>query len=227
MDEQIAALLWTIAEEKRWIISAAVPRKAGKSTSLFAAMQFVPENTPVHHLSGEIDEIRELGKKPDGGYLELGEISTEPPARYIWGEAVTALFETLNAGFSLATTMHAADPVDLFQQICEGNRISDSDASRIEYLVFSERFGDTDETYWRRVTGVFEVRGVSGGVPAVTKLHEWNHSADSFKELAEPKALSASMAVISARAEAIASLVKAGKVSSEEAESLMMARSSG
>jgi hypothetical protein len=221
MDEHIAALLWTIAEEKRWIVSAAVPRKAGKSTALHAALQFVPEGTPVHHMSGDIEEIRSFASSPDGGYLEVGEISTEPPARYIWGEPVAALFETLSAGFSLATTMHAADPTDLFQQICEGNGISDADASKIECLVFAERFGESDETYWRRVTGVFEVHGVKNGAPDVTKLHEWDRSNDTFTALAYPARLAASPDTLAARAEAIRRLADAERVSSQEVDALI------
>lgn len=167
MDEHIAALLWTIAEEKRSFVTAAVPRKAGKSTVLHAALQHVPQGTAVHALTGAIEEIKELAKAPDGGYLEVGEISTEPPSRYIWGEPVLALFEAVASGFSLATTLHAPGVNEVFRQICLDNGVTDASASVIEYVVHIELFGEDESSYWRRVSTVHEIRGVESGETAV------------------------------------------------------------
>jgi len=203
MDEHIAALLWTVAEEKRSLVSAAEPRKAGKTTVLHAALEHVPEGTPVHQLSGDIDEIRSLASKSDGGYLEVGEISTEPPARYIWGEPVAVLFDTVAAGFSLATTMHTTGVDDVFKQICVDNGISDASASVIQYVIHSQRFGDDDETYWRRVRSVHEVTGVQDGVPRARQLFSWNEASDRFEPIAAPTLLTASRATVNERAELI------------------------
>ena len=203
MDERIEALLWTIAGEKRSFVTVAGPRKAGKSTVLAAALQHVPQGTPVHALTGEIEEIRDLVNAPDGGYLEVGEISTEPPSRYIWGEPVLALFEALDAGFSLATTMHAPDVNDVFSQICSDNGISDRSASTIQYVVHITRFGEDETSYWRRVDVVHEISGVKNGVPVVTDLFRWREEADSFIALNSPKWLSSSEAQLAERASQI------------------------
>ena len=203
LDERIAALLWTVAEEKRSIVTAAEPRKAGKSTVLHAALQHIPDGTPVHTLSGPIEEIRDFAKVPNGGYLEVGEISSESPERYIWGEPVLALFEAIDAGFSLATTMHAADVNDLFSQICGDNKVPDKSASVIEYVVYIRRFGDDDENYWRRVNTVHEIHGVTNGAPSATPLFSWREKDDSFIELDAPARLNASSALLSERADLI------------------------
>ena len=203
MNEHIAALLWTIAEEKRSFVSAAVPQRAGKSTVLWAMLDHVPDGTVIHPLNGQIDEIREHASSPDGGYLEVGEISTESPARYIWGEPVQALFKTLKAGYSLATTMHTTDAADAFQQICAGNDISDAEASVIEYVIHCRRFGDDDENYWRRVDCVYEITGVENGVPIATELFSWNEDTDTFAALSAPTLLNASAEQLAERAETI------------------------
>lgn len=203
MDEHIAALLWTIAEEKRSFVSAAVPQRAGKSTVLWATLDHVPVDTVIHPLNGQIDEIREHDLSPDGGYLEVGEISTESPARYIWGEPVQALFRTLKAGYSLATTMHTPDANDVFHQICAENGISDAYASVIEYVIHCQLFGEDDESYWRRVDRVYEITGVENGVPIATELFSWNEDNDSFTALSAPTGLNASPDLLTERAKTI------------------------
>ena len=203
MDEHIAALLWTITEEKQSFVSAAGPRNAGKSTVLWAMLDHLPEGTPVHELDGTIDEIVELANSPDGGYLEVGEISAGSPSRYIWGESVAALFKTLGAGFSLATTMHASDAEDVFRQVCLDNEIADADASQIQYVVHILRFGEDDESYWRRIDAVYEIRGVENGVPATSKLFSWREDDDGFVALNSPSLLAASSVVLAERAESI------------------------
>lgn len=200
MDEHIAALLWTVAEEKRSFVTVAEPRNAGKSTVLNAALHHVPQGTPVHALTGEIEEIRGFANAPDGGYLEVGEISTEPPIRYIWGEPAVALFEALDAGFSLATTMHALDVNDVFSQICSDNGISDRSASTIQYVVHITRFGEDDASYWRRVDAVHEISGVENGVPVVADLFRWSEETDSFIASNSPTLLSASAVTLEERA---------------------------
>ncbi len=203
MDEHIAALLWTIAEEKRSFVSAAVPQWAGKSTVLYAMLEHVSEGTPIHALSGEIDEISELARSPDGGYLEVGEISDQKPSRYIWGEPVHALFKALNTGFSLATTMHASGVEDIFRQVCIDNEISDADASVIQYVVHIKRFGEDKPSYWRRIDRVHEITGVGNGVPVASELFSWREEDDRFVASNPASLLTASSAVLAERAESI------------------------
>jgi type IV secretory pathway ATPase VirB11/archaellum biosynthesis ATPase len=220
LDEHVAALLWTIAEEKRWVITTAVPRKAGKTTVLEAALQFAPAGTPIHQLDGTLEEIVRFEGMPDGGYLVPGEISNGGPARYIWGERVTALFRSLRTGFSLATTLHASDVGDVFNQICRDNGITDADASRIQYVVYVERFGDNDETYRRRVSEVYEVAAVTDGKPETRRLHTWSESLGRLKKVESPKGLTASAGTLAKRARSIRKLVDAGRTSIEEVEPL-------
>jgi type IV secretory pathway ATPase VirB11/archaellum biosynthesis ATPase len=203
MDAHMAASLWTIAAEKKSIVSGAGPQHAGKTTVLFADMEYVPEGTPIHAMSGEIDEIREFANSPDGGYLEVGEISDETPDRYIWEEPVRALFTTLKTGYSLATTMHVSGVEDVFEQICGVCEVPDADAALVEYVVHIARFGQDEETYWRRIDGIYEIRGVESGVPNAVKLFSCNESDDSFVATNSPQMLSASAEILAERAEVI------------------------
>jgi Flp pilus assembly CpaF family ATPase len=206
MDEHMAALLWAIAEEKRSFVSAAGPQNAGKSTVLFAMLDHVPVGTPIHEMNGEVDEMDEYAKSPDGGYLEVGEISDHRPVRYIWGEPVRVLFTTLNTGFSLATTMHADGVDDVFRQICVENEVSDADASTIQFVVHILRFGEDMESYWRRIDSVHEITGVKNGVQIASELFSWDEETDSFIASNPVSVLSASSALLAERAESIREL---------------------
>lgn len=204
MNAQIAAVLWTIAAEKRSFVTAAVPQNAGKSAVLFAMLEHAPKGAPIHALDGTIEEIREFANPPDHGYLEVGEISDQTPSRYIWKEPVRALFETLGAGYSLATTMHADGVDDLFRQLCVENMVSDAGASIIQYVVHIHRFGEDKPDYWRRISGLYEIRGVSGGVPDVSQLFAWRGHEDDFVVVNQPGLLSTPRSVIADRAKSIA-----------------------
>ena len=199
MNEHMAALLWTISAEKKSFVSCAVPQWAGKTTTLSAILEYVPDGTPVHALSGEIDEMQEFAGSPDGGYLEVGEISDQKPVRYIRGEPVKVLFETLRTGFSFVTTMHTEGVEDVFHQICSANDISNADASIIDYVIHIHRFGDDKENYWRRINGIYEIGGVEDGVPNAVELFTWRESDDSFVTHNPPESLSTSADVIAER----------------------------
>lgn len=147
--------------------------------------------------------MNEYAKSPDGGYLEVGEISDQSPVRYIWGEPVRVLFKTLNTGFSLATTMHADGVDDVFRQICVESEISDSDASTIEFVVHILRFGEDMESYWRRIDSVHEITGVKNGVQIASELFSWDEENDSFIVPNPVTVLSASSALLEERAQSI------------------------
>jgi hypothetical protein len=88
----------------------------------------------------------------------------------------------------------------VFTQICAVNDVSDADASTIEYVVHIHRFGDDKENYWRRVNGIYEIRGVEDGVPDAVELFGWRESDDSFVTSNSPELLSTSADVIAERA---------------------------
>lgn len=205
MDEHVAATLWTIAEERRSFLVAAVPRNAGKTTVSSAMLEHVPEGTPVHALSGVEDEMRELVAKPDGGYLVVGELSRAPVSHYIWGQPVRTYFDTVRAGFSLATAMHAPTPEDAFALIAEDNGVPDGDASLIDFFVYIERMGNDSDDFWRRLAAVYEIGEVRGGAPETRLLHRWVPEGDRFERVESSTRLAMDAAGLERRAAEIQS----------------------
>ena len=221
LDAEIAATLWSVADERRSFMTVAVPRFAGKSTVSAGILKFASPDTPIHVLSGEKDQMDELAGRPDGGYLVVGEFSRAPVDTYIWGARVRKVFETVAAGFSLVTALHAPTVEEAYAKICSGNAVSDEDASVIQYMVYIERHGKSEEDFWRRISAVWEVEKVVDGVPVARLLHRWNENTDTFEVINGPQLLNADTALIQARAGKIRSLVETGQTSTTDIEALI------
>ena len=151
MNAEIAATLASIAAEQHSFIVVAVPRFAGKSTVGNAMLQCVPTSVPIHRLSGDEAEMDRLKRDASGGYLVVGEFSRGPVPGYIWGPPVRKVFETMRAGYSLSTALHAPSVDEAYVAICQGNGVSDEDASHLTYMVYIQRMGDDEDSFWRRI----------------------------------------------------------------------------
>jgi hypothetical protein len=185
MDADVAATLAGIAAERHSFMVVAMPRNAGKTIVTRAMLDFVPSGTRIHNLSGSEKEMGELRDHPDGGYLVVAEFSRfrVTPA-YIWGPAVRKVFHTLEAGFSLAVSLHAPGLDEAFEEICLGNGISDSDASRINYMIYIDCFySSSHHDIVRRISSVYEISGVKSGKPEAKILHRWLPENDIFESV--------------------------------------------
>ncbi len=221
MDADIAATLWSVADERRSFMAVAVPRFAGKSTVSAGILQFARPDTPIHILTGDKSQMEELARRPDGGYLVVGEFSKAPVDTYIWGAPVRRVFETVAAGFSLVTALHAPTVEEAYDRICSGNGVSDEDASVIHYMLYIERHGESEDDFWRRISRVWEVERVVDGKPRARLLHRWEEATDTFAIVERPRLLDADNAVLQDRADRIRLFVEQGRTSAAEVNSLV------
>jgi len=221
MDADLAAILWSVADERRSFMTVAVPRFAGKSTVSDAILKFARPDTPIHPLSGDEAQMDELATRPDGGYLVVGEFSKAPVDNYIWGAPVRKVFETVSTGFSLVTALHAPTVEEAYDRICAGNGVSDEDASAINYMFYIDRHGESEADFWRRISAVWEVERVVDGKPDARLLHRWDGGTDTFESVEEPRLLDAHGDSIRDRAGKIQSSVDLGRTSAADVQSLV------
>ena len=217
----MAARLWSALEERRSILVVAIPRFAGKSTVTRALLSLLPAGVPVHQLSGEEAQMAELKQAALGGYLVVGEFSQAPVPGYIWGEPVRRVFDTMEAGYSLATALHAPGVDEAIAAVCEGNGVSDEAASRFDVVIYIQRFGDDEESFWRRVSEVYEIDRVQDGKPRGRTLFRWLESSDSFEAVEAPQRIEAGSDLISRREAALRELADAGKTSVDDVAQLV------
>ena len=208
-----AATLWAIVEEQRSFAVFAIPRFAGKTTTSNAILGLLSTDVPLHRLSGDEAEMDRLKQQATGGYLVVGEFSEAAPSHYIWGAPVRRVFDTLTAGYSLATALHAPSLDEAFDAICQGNGASDEAASRIDFMLYIRRFGDDEDTFWRRLAEIHEVDSVSGGRPSGRLLHRWDETADRFDAVEPARSLKTTAADLARRTSLLQELVTSGRTS--------------
>ena len=186
MSPEMAATLAAAASERRSLLVFAVPRLAGKTTTMLAALRHAPAGTPLHELSAERGPDLGIPDPPDGGYLVMHEIAQAPMPHYLWGEPVRRVFSALRGGgFSLATALHAGGLEEAFSVILGENGVPEADAALVDYAVHIRTLGpDWREPERRVVAGLHEVTGAGARL-----LHRWDEGSDRFEAAGEPSLL--------------------------------------
>ncbi|MEZ4504017.1 MAG: hypothetical protein R3C39_15450 [Dehalococcoidia bacterium] len=175
-----ASTLVEAVRERRSLLVAAVPRMAGKSTVLRAALD--AGGASVHELSREQPD---LGIPPavDDSYLLVSEFAPTPFADYLWGDDLRRVFDAVETGFPLGATLHAPDAANAFGILGQWNGVPDAQASKIGLFVQIRVLGPWWDPERRVVASIERVDGVSGGRPATTALHRWIEAEDRFEAL--------------------------------------------
>ena len=221
MSTEIAATLWAAMDARCSLVVVAIPRLAGKTTTSNAILALLPSEVPVHHLSGDEAEMDRLKEEATGGYLVVGEFSQAPVSHYIWGAPVRRVFDTLAAGYSLATALHAPSLQETFNVICRGNGVTDEQASRISLMLYLRRFGDGPDDFWRRLAEVHEIEHVEEGRPVGRLLYRWVEEDDRFEAVETPHLLPADAVDLASRAARLRELADAGRTSAADVASMV------
>ncbi len=216
MSSHMAAVLWAAMDARLSMVVVAIPRLAGKTTTSDAILSLLPPDVPVHRLYGDPAQVEELKEAATGGYLVVPEFSRGPVQGYIWGEPVRRVFDAMTAGYSLVTSMHAPGLEETFTDICEGNEVSDEDASRIDLMLYIVRFGEDDDTFWRRVTEIHEIDRVRDGRPEGRQLFRWVEADDWFAPVEAPAFLRGAEADVARRRAMLEELTSSGRRSPED-----------
>jgi hypothetical protein len=183
MSREIADLLRETARANKSFIVMAIPRLAGKTTTMHAML--AEQSGPVVTLGHDGDDPSELIPRARGGYLVIPEVSRGAwSPGYVWGEPVRRAFAGISTGASLATALHAPDPDEAFSMICGGCGVPDADAARISLVVYLRSLGEWEHPTRRVVSAVHEIRGVRDGKPDARLLFRWNETADRFERAA-------------------------------------------
>jgi hypothetical protein len=218
MSAEIAAVLWAAVDEQVSFLTVAVPRFAGKSTTSRAILALRPPAVPVHSVAGEAAALERLRLGPGRGYLVVNEFSRAPVPGYIWGAPVRRVFDLLPAGYALQACLHAPGPEAAIREVTEGNGVSDELASAIKLVLYLERFGADEATFWRRLVEVYEVHRIEGGRAVGNPLFKWLPAEDRFEQFARPAQFGRDAAELQQRAAVLTELVRAGTTTSADLE---------
>jgi len=185
MSQEIADLLRDTARAHKSFIVVAVPRLAGKTTTMRAML--AEQRRPVITLGDDGEDIGPLIARARDGYLVVPEITAgrgDAPGGYVWGEPVRQAFAGIARGTALAATLHAPALAEAFAKVCGGCGVPDADAARISVVVYLRSLGAWEQPTRRVVSTVHEIRGVSGGTPDARLLFRWDEAEDRFERRA-------------------------------------------
>jgi type IV secretory pathway ATPase VirB11/archaellum biosynthesis ATPase len=188
MSPEMAATLAVAAEERRSLLFVAIPRMAGKSTTMRATLEHVPAGTPIHLLSRGKGPRLGIPSTPDGGYLLASEIADTGFDDYLWGDEARTMFAALqDDNFSLVTALHAGSLEEAFRVITRLNNVPDAHAARLDLVIYIRSVGDWRQPVRRAVAAMYEIHGVANGRPDGRLLHRWSEPDDRFEVKDEPR----------------------------------------
>jgi hypothetical protein len=107
LDARLMATLWAVVARRRGVMLSSEAPQAGKTTTLSALVDFLPEGTVGVFLRGWAQDLAWTDEVPrDRGFLLVNEMSDHLPI-YVWGRNARAALQLAGSGYGFGGTMHA------------------------------------------------------------------------------------------------------------------------
>jgi hypothetical protein len=107
IDQRLMATLWAVVSRRRSVMLASEAPQAGKTTTLSALVDFLPDGTTGVFLRGWWEDFDWLDTVPAASaYLLINEMSDHLPI-YVWGRNARGALMLTGKGWGLGATMHA------------------------------------------------------------------------------------------------------------------------
>lgn len=177
-----ADVLRMIARSQRSFLVHALPRNAGKSTTMQAILAESPPEVRRDVFYGTEEEMATLSAAPTPGYLLVAEIGHRGQPGYLAGEEVPRVFELVHRGYSLVSSLHA-DTVEQVFDVLDTNGVPGELAATVPYLIKVRMITDDAGTHVRRVVDeIHEITDYRDGRPSATLLYRWDQDRTGTPE---------------------------------------------
>jgi hypothetical protein len=191
-DARTAALAWMVLEAHGSLLIAAEQPHSGKTTTLTAFLDFLPNETRRVFIRGwaeTFDYLRQT--EPRRTLLLANELSSHLPV-YLWGRKAVRVFRSLAQGYALASTLHADSAAETVEQLTGELGVVPEDLERVELVAVMRLYSTSYGGIARRLVSLHRVRGL---VPLV----EWDRAADEHRH--DPRAQLELLAALDERPE--------------------------
>ncbi len=169
LDVRLMATLWAIVARRRSVMLASEAPMAGKTTTLSALVDFLPQGSVGVFLRGWQDDdgwTDEIG--PERGYLLVNEMSDHLPI-YVWGRNALLALRLAGNGYGLGATMHADSLPEALSLLRGDLGAADADLAALTiYLQYSAY--RTPSGMYRRVEEAWHLRTDAAGALAPVRL---------------------------------------------------------
>ncbi|HEX6139087.1 MAG TPA: hypothetical protein VF013_01325 [Candidatus Limnocylindria bacterium] len=157
MDGRLMATLWAVMARRRGVMLASEAPQAGKTTTLSALVDFLPDDTVGVFLRGWAQDSSwtdEVG--PDRGVLLVNEMSDHLPI-YVWGRNARSALELAGRGYGFGGTMHADSLDEALDSLRGELGASDADLAGLTVYVQYSAYR-TPRGMYRRVEEAWHLR---------------------------------------------------------------------
>ena len=157
IDSRLMATLWAVVSRRRSVMLSSEAPQAGKTTTLSALVDFLPDDTTGIFVRGwweEYDWLDEI--EPGTGYLLINEMSDHLPI-YVWGRAARGALILAGKGWGLGATMHADSLPEALDSLRTSLGATDADLAGLTiYLQYAAYL--TPAGMYRRVEEAWHLR---------------------------------------------------------------------
>ncbi|HTI14202.1 MAG TPA: hypothetical protein VL461_06470 [Dictyobacter sp.] len=188
VDVYTAALVWLLLEHGASLTVAGPtdPQPGvGKTTTLNALMQFLPEGTAVAYMSGMYEDFS-FTQLPDidpaTTYALCNEVSNHLPI-YMWGRVARRYLSLPAQGYHIATSVHADTIDEVLAMYQHDLRLKPADIRRLGLVINIGLVGHAYATKRRWFTTHFMPLDIDATQPDVIQpipLSLWNSFDDTF-----------------------------------------------
>ena len=173
-DARTAALAWMVLESHGSLLIAAEQPHSGKTTTLTAFLDFLPNDTRRVFVRGWSETFDYLEQtKPAGTILLANELSSHLPV-YLWGPKAVRVFRSLRQGYALGSTLHADSAEEAVEQLTGELGVAEGDLAAVDLLAVMRVYATSRGGLARRLVSLHRTDGL---VPLV----EWDRATDEHR----------------------------------------------
>lgn len=194
VDARTAAFTWLLLERGASLTVAGPtdPQPGiGKTTTLNALLQFLPENTALAYMSGMYEnfaftQLPDI--EPTRTYALCNEVSDHLPI-YMWGRVARRFLNLTANGYHVATSVHADTIDDVLRMYQRDLRLSPDDVRRLGLVINIGLVGRAYPLRRRWLTTHFLQTQPDAGRPNAIiplPLSLWNEFDDTFEHADSP-----------------------------------------
>jgi hypothetical protein len=181
MDARTAALCGMVVETHGSILIAAEQPHSGKTTTLTALLDFLPNEVRRVFLRGWVETFDYLKQTEPGRTILLGnELSSHLPV-YLWGPKAVRAFETLRRGYALGSTLHADSADEAIAQLTGELGVAPQDLARVDLLMVMRVYATIGGQYARRVVSLHRLTPRNGSALRLLPLVEHGEATDEHE----------------------------------------------
>jgi hypothetical protein len=181
MDARTAALCGMVLESHGSILIAAEQPHSGKTTTLTALLDFLPNDIRRVFVRGWVETFDYLKQSTPERTILLGnELSSHLPV-YLWGPKAVRVFETLRKGYAFGSTLHADSADEAVAQLTGELGVAPQDLARVDLLMVMRIYATMRGDYARRVVTLHRLSPREGSGLRLLPLLEHREATDDHE----------------------------------------------